>query len=56
MVGFLSEDYSAGIGIRGGKTLDNPHIYIGGTFVDQFSDVGINSLYFGPEGGYDFDL
>jgi hypothetical protein len=56
MVGFLSEDYSAGLGIRGGKTLDNPHIYIGGTFIDQFSDVGINSFYFGPEGGYDFDL
>jgi len=55
MIGFMDDDYSVGIGVRGGKTLDN-HIYIGGSFIDQIGDYGLNSLYIGPEGGYDFDL
>jgi hypothetical protein len=55
MIGVLSDDYGFGLGVRGGKTLDN-HIYIGGTFVDQLGTYGFNSLYLGPEGGYDFDL
>jgi hypothetical protein len=55
VVGFLSDNYGLGLGVRGGKTLDN-HIYIGGTFIDHFGTDGFNSLYVGPEGGYDFDL
>ena len=55
MVGFLSNNYSLGLGARGGKTLDN-HIYIGGTFIDHFGTSGFNSFYLGPEGGYDFDV
>lgn len=37
MLGFASEDSSLGIGVRGGKTLEN-HIYIGGTFVFQVGE------------------
>lgn len=55
VVGILSDDYGLGLGVRGGKTLDN-HIYVGGTFIDHFGTNGFNSLYLGPEGGYDFDL
>jgi hypothetical protein len=56
----LSTDYlDFGLGLRGGKTLDN-HIYIGGSLVNHFlgsGGYGTGSLfYFGPEGGYDFDL
>jgi hypothetical protein len=39
MLGYLSEDLDLGVGLRGGKTLDN-HIYIGGTFVYQVGDSG----------------
>jgi outer membrane autotransporter protein len=39
MLGYASENLNFGIGLRGGKTLDN-HIYIGGTFVYQTGDSG----------------
>ncbi|MGD0526454.1 MAG: autotransporter outer membrane beta-barrel domain-containing protein [Polyangiaceae bacterium] len=39
LLGFASEDLSLGIGVRGGKTLEN-HIYIGGTFVFQVGESG----------------
>ena len=67
MLGYLSENLDFGIGIRGGKTLDN-HIYIGGTFIYQVGEGGSygtplgnvswssSGFYVGPEGGYDFDL
>ena len=72
MIGYLSDYLDFGIGLRGGKTLDN-HIYIGGTFVYQFGESGGGTVatglgttanyswssagfYVGPEGGYDFDL
>jgi hypothetical protein len=67
MLGYLSEDLDLGVGLRGGKTLDN-HIYIGGTFIYQVGEGGNYStpagnvswsssgFYVGPEGGYDFDL
>jgi hypothetical protein len=50
LLGFASEDLNFGIGIRGGKTLDN-HIYIGGTFVYQTGDSGSASgTVTGPTG------
>jgi hypothetical protein len=72
MLGFASHYLDFGLGVRGGKTLDN-HIYIGGTFLYQLGEGGsytgptINGVstsaswsssgfYVGPEGGYDFDL
>jgi hypothetical protein len=71
MLGYLSDYLDFGIGLRGGKTLDN-HVYLGGTFVYQIGEsgggtvatpVGASSyswsssgFYIGPEGGYDFDL
>ena len=39
LLGFASESLSLGLGVRGGKTLDN-HIYIGGTFVYQVGESG----------------
>jgi hypothetical protein len=39
LLGFASDSLSFGIGVRGGKTLDN-HIYIGGTFVYQVGESG----------------
>ena len=39
LLGFASDGLTLGIGVRGGKTLDN-HIYIGGTFVYQVGDGG----------------
>jgi len=72
LLGYASENLDFGIGVRGGKTLDN-HIYIGGTFVYQIGESGSytyttvtgttgtaswssGGFYVGPEGGYDFDL
>jgi hypothetical protein len=72
MLGFASHYLDFGLGLRGGKTLDN-HIYVGGTFLYQLGEGGsysgttINGIstsaswsssgfYVGPEGGYDFDL
>jgi hypothetical protein len=72
MIGYLSDYLDFGIGLRGGKVLDN-HVYIGGTFVYQFGEsvggtvVGptgtatnysssTGGFYIGPEAGYDFDL
>jgi hypothetical protein len=67
----LSTDYlNFGLGLRGGKTFSNG-IYIGGSALFHFAgdtfggysgQVGPNTsssasvFYFGPEGGYDFDL
>jgi hypothetical protein len=39
MLGYLSDYLDFGIGLRGGKTLDN-HIYIGGTFIYQVGESG----------------
>ena len=71
MLGYLSDYLDFGIGLRGGKTLDN-HIYIGGTFIYQVGEGGSygyvtptgsgtvswssSGFYLGPEGGYDFDV
>jgi|SRR5579859_2226785 len=72
MLGFASQYMNFGIGVRGGKVLDN-HIYIGGTFLYSLGQGGTysvvapngvvssaswstSSFYLGPEGGYDFDL
>lgn len=66
----VSTDYlNFGLGARGGKTLAN-HIYIGASFVFHFAGDSYSAyagpvgnyttsasvFYFGPEGGYDFDL
>ncbi len=37
MIGYLSDYLDFGIGLRGGKTLDN-HVYIGGTFIYQIGE------------------
>jgi hypothetical protein len=50
LLGFASENLSFGIGVRGGKTLDN-HIYIGGTFVYQTGDSGSYSASVTTPGG-----
>ena len=69
MLGVSTDCLGFGLGARGGKTWDN-HLYIGGSFVyhfpgcgyENFGPVGGNysssasAFYFGPEGGYDFDL
>lgn len=70
MLGVSTDYLNFGLGLRGGKTLDN-HIYVGGSFLyhfagDTFSGysgaLGNNVsssasvVYFGPEGGYDIDL
>ncbi len=69
MLGVSTDCLGFGLGLRGGKTWDN-HLYIGGSFVYHFAGCGYetvpaalgnystsaNAFYFGPEGGYDFDL
>jgi hypothetical protein len=69
MVGVSTDCLGPGLGVRGGKTWDN-HLYIGGSFVYHFAGCGYgnygtyagnysvsaSAFYFGPEGGYDFDL
>ncbi len=69
MLGVSTDCLGAGIGVRGGKTFDN-HIYVGGSFLYHFMSCGVgtfgtaaggysvsaSTFYFGPEGGYDFDL
>jgi hypothetical protein len=69
MLGFSTDYLNFGLGARGGKTLAN-HIYIGGSLVFHFAGdsyagyagpagnytTSASVFYFGPEGGYDFDL
>jgi hypothetical protein len=69
MLGVSTDCLGFGLGLRGGKTWDN-HLYIGGSFVYHFAGCGYSNFgtvagnystsasafYFGPEGGYDFDL
>lgn len=55
LVGFASDDLNFGLGVRGGKTLDD-HLYLGGTFIFQTGADSLSAFYLGPEGGYDFDL
>jgi hypothetical protein len=68
MLGYASNVYQGGIGIRGGKALDN-HLYIGGSFVYHLGEstagptingvtnsTSAAAFYTGPEVGYDFDL
>jgi hypothetical protein len=69
MLGVSTDCLGFGLGARGGKTWDN-HLYIGGSFVYHFPGCGYanfgpvagnysssaSAFYFGPEGGYDFDL
>ena len=72
MLGYMSDYLDFGVGLRGGKTLDD-HIYIGGTFIYQVGESGggtvatglgtttsyswsSSGFYIGPEGGYDFNL
>ncbi len=69
MLGVSTDYLNFGLGARGGKTLEN-HIYLGGSFVFHFAGDSYSAyagpagnyttsasvFYFGPEGGYDFDL
>jgi len=55
LLGFASDGLTLGIGVRGGKTLDN-HLYLGGTFIFQTGEYSVSAFYLGPEAGYDFDL
>jgi len=69
MVGFSTDYLNFGLGVRGGKTFASG-IYVGGSALFHFAGdtysayagpVGnytssASVFYFGPEGGYDFDL
>lgn len=69
MVGLSTDYLNFGLGVRGGKTLEN-HIYLGGSFLYHFAGdtyagyagplgnytSSASVIYGGPEGGYDFDL
>ena len=69
MLGFSTDYLNFGLGVRGGKTFGSG-IYIGGSALFHFAGdtysayagpVGnytssASVFYFGPEGGYDFDL
>lgn len=69
MVGLSTDYLNFGLGVRGGKTFGSG-IYVGGSAVFHFAGdtyaayagpVGnytssASVVYFGPEGGYDFDL
>jgi hypothetical protein len=69
MLGVSTDCLGFGLGVRGGKTLDN-HLYIGGSLVYHFMSCGVgnyatyggnvsvsaSTFYLGPEAGYDFDL
>jgi len=67
MLGVGSEHLDLGLGVRGGKTLDN-HVYLGGLLVYHLGSsasatVGttmvtssVSGFYLGPEVGYDFAL
>jgi hypothetical protein len=61
MLGVSTDYLNFGMGLRGGKTWDN-HLYIGGSLLYHFVGTGgyyggsASVVYFGPEGGYDFDL
>lgn len=70
MLGFSTDCMGFGLGLRGGKTLEN-HLYIGGSLLYHFTSCGLNGgttiagqtystsgnvFYLGPEVGYDFDL
>jgi hypothetical protein len=50
MLGYASDYLDFGIGIRGGKTLDN-HVYVGGTFLYQVGEGGsYSATVTGPTG------
>src|ERR1019366_8858529 len=61
MIGFATHYMDFGMGLRGGKTLDN-HLYLGGSMLYHFVGGGgyyggsASVFYIGPEAGYDFDL
>lgn len=61
MLGVSTDYLNFGMGLRGGKTWDD-HLYIGGSLLYHFVGTGgyyggsASVVYFGPEGGYDFDL
>jgi hypothetical protein len=69
MVGFSTDYLNFGLGVRGGKTFGSG-IYIGGGALFHFAGDTYSAyagpignytssasvFYFGPEGGYDFDL
>ncbi len=67
LLGYVSDNLNAGIGVRGGKVITQ-RLYIGGTFVYQFgtsqtygtnietTNVSTSLFYLGPEVGWDFLL
>lgn len=70
MIGLSTDCMGFGLGVRGGKTLDN-HLYLGGSAVYHFAGCGYSGYYYapgvaystsasvfylGPEAGYDFVL
>jgi hypothetical protein len=67
MLGVGSEHLDLGLGVRGGKTLDN-HVYLGGLIVYHLGSSAsasaggtmvtssVSGFYLGPEAGYDFAL
>jgi hypothetical protein len=54
LIGAATQGYMTfGIGARGGYTLPNTPIYIGGTLAYHFGSDNVHSFLFGAEGGYD---
>jgi hypothetical protein len=66
LLGYSTNDLNLGLGVRAGKNLFMPHLYVGGTFVYQLGhsvsasaagtqiESSISAYYLGPEVGYDF--
>src|SRR5205823_4103092 len=66
-LGYASDDLNFGVGVRGGKTLEN-RFHVGGAFQYHFghsvtataggatAQASYSAFYLGPEAGYDFDF
>ena len=55
LIGAATQDYMTfGIGARGGYTLPNTPVYLGGTLAYHFGSDHVHTFLFGVEGGYDF--
>jgi hypothetical protein len=57
LIGAATQDYMTfGIGARGGYTLPNTPVYIGGTLAYHFGADHVHTFLFGVEGGYDLPV
>jgi len=57
LIGVGTADYSIfGLGLRGGYTLPNTPVYLGGSLLYHFGSNNLSSLVLGFEGGYDLSV